>query len=398
MLKGASRVQIPPSPCQRAQVQTGVRLKPDPARLGLRAWLPGVASSCSGRARVGSTSSARCGGCDPDVEIVVVERELAGGECSYYACIPTKTLLRARRSARGRAAGARRGGGRDRRARRRAGVLVARRGHDAARRRLARRTGWRSRVRSSSAAMRASRARASSRSATGRSSTQTSSSPRARRPAVPPVDGSRRRADFWTNQDAVWAEASPESLVVLGGGPGGRRAGAVLPPHGLEGHAGRVLAHVLARIDAEAAELLRSGFETRASTSLRRRAPSASRRRAAACASRPRSGEAIEAERLLLAVGRAPTSRARARAARRRDFRRRESRSTTGCSAGGRRVGDRRPDRSRAAHARREVPGACRSGERGRRRLPGGLPRDPGGGVHRPAGRVGRHDGAATTS
>jgi len=31
---------------------------------------------------------------DPDVEIVVVERELAGGECSYYACLPTETLLR----------------------------------------------------------------------------------------------------------------------------------------------------------------------------------------------------------------------------------------------------------------------------------------------------------------
>src|SRR5512134_184170 len=31
---------------------------------------------------------------DPDVEIVVVERHLAGGECSYYACLPTKTLLR----------------------------------------------------------------------------------------------------------------------------------------------------------------------------------------------------------------------------------------------------------------------------------------------------------------
>src|SRR5918992_5543501 len=31
---------------------------------------------------------------DPDVEIVVVERGLAGGDCAYYACIPTKTLLR----------------------------------------------------------------------------------------------------------------------------------------------------------------------------------------------------------------------------------------------------------------------------------------------------------------
>src|SRR3990172_2776481 len=31
---------------------------------------------------------------DSDVEITVIERELAGGECSYYACLPTKTLLR----------------------------------------------------------------------------------------------------------------------------------------------------------------------------------------------------------------------------------------------------------------------------------------------------------------
>src|SRR5215467_8996568 len=31
---------------------------------------------------------------DPEARITVVERELAGGECSYYACLPTKTLLR----------------------------------------------------------------------------------------------------------------------------------------------------------------------------------------------------------------------------------------------------------------------------------------------------------------
>src|SRR5262245_34261051 len=33
-------------------------------------------------------------GFDHGVEITIVERSLAGGECSYYACLPTKTLLR----------------------------------------------------------------------------------------------------------------------------------------------------------------------------------------------------------------------------------------------------------------------------------------------------------------
>jgi pyruvate/2-oxoglutarate dehydrogenase complex dihydrolipoamide dehydrogenase (E3) component len=46
----------------------------------------------------GSTGEAFCGALrrlDADVSITLVERELLGGECTYWACMPSKTLLRA---------------------------------------------------------------------------------------------------------------------------------------------------------------------------------------------------------------------------------------------------------------------------------------------------------------
>src|SRR4029079_11611184 len=32
---------------------------------------------------------------DSDAEVTLVESRLVGGECSYFACMPTKTMLRA---------------------------------------------------------------------------------------------------------------------------------------------------------------------------------------------------------------------------------------------------------------------------------------------------------------
>jgi pyruvate/2-oxoglutarate dehydrogenase complex dihydrolipoamide dehydrogenase (E3) component len=46
----------------------------------------------------GSTGEHFCGALrrlDPDVQITLVEAALVGGECSYFACMPSKTLLRA---------------------------------------------------------------------------------------------------------------------------------------------------------------------------------------------------------------------------------------------------------------------------------------------------------------
>jgi pyruvate/2-oxoglutarate dehydrogenase complex dihydrolipoamide dehydrogenase (E3) component len=46
----------------------------------------------------GSTGEHFCGALrrlDPDVSITLVESKLVGGECSYFACMPSKTLLRA---------------------------------------------------------------------------------------------------------------------------------------------------------------------------------------------------------------------------------------------------------------------------------------------------------------
>jgi pyruvate/2-oxoglutarate dehydrogenase complex dihydrolipoamide dehydrogenase (E3) component len=49
---------------------------------------------CLGAGATGEAFVAAMRRADPDAEITIVERNLVGGECTYFACMPSKTMLR----------------------------------------------------------------------------------------------------------------------------------------------------------------------------------------------------------------------------------------------------------------------------------------------------------------
>jgi pyruvate/2-oxoglutarate dehydrogenase complex dihydrolipoamide dehydrogenase (E3) component len=241
---------------------------------------------------------------DDEAEITVVERGLAGGECSYYACVPTKTLLRptealaATRLAPGAAEAV--SGGLD----------VERvfwwRDQVTDGRDDSWHVGWLAEQRATLVRGDARVARAGIVEVDGRELpfdalvVATGSSP-----AVPPVEG-LEDVGYWTNHEAIWAGEIPESLVVLGGGPVGvelaqffRRCGASVTI--VEGNE-----RLLARVDAEAGELLRErfadeGIEFRLGTRAARAESTGGGVRL-----HLEGGEALDATRLLVATGRTP--------------------------------------------------------------------------------------------
>src|SRR5215469_3987418 len=197
---------------------------------------------------------------DGGLRVAVVERELAGGECSYYACIPSKSLLRPGEAVHG-----------------------AREAAATAEADVAAVLAWRDYMVSdySDAGQQSWLAskgidllRGTGRLAgtgvvevdgvrhTARHVVLATGSD----PVIPPVPGLRELKGVWTNREATGMKAVPRHLLILGGGPVGAEIAQVVARLGGEVSLVEAASHVLAREpaplgDALGEELRRDGID-----------------------------------------------------------------------------------------------------------------------------------------
>jgi pyruvate/2-oxoglutarate dehydrogenase complex dihydrolipoamide dehydrogenase (E3) component len=240
---------------------------------------------------------------DEESPMTLVERSLVGGECTYYACMPSKTLLRAPELL----AGARRTPGA---AEAITGELDVDRifwwrdqvvdGHDDSGHvewleernvDVVRGTG---RVARPGVLDVDGEALEYERLVVATGST----------PALPPLPG-LEQTDFWTNHEATATSEIPGRLVVIGAGPVGCELGQFFARAGSKVTILDVHLRLLPREDPEASELLMKQFREEG-IELRLGAPA--ERIEPPFRLRLEDGTTIEAERLLVASGRIPNA------------------------------------------------------------------------------------------
>jgi pyruvate/2-oxoglutarate dehydrogenase complex dihydrolipoamide dehydrogenase (E3) component len=255
----------------------------------------------------GSTGEHFCGALrrlDPERPITLVESRLVGGECSYFACMPSKTLLRAPELS---AAAARTPGlttwpldvkaifaWRD---------WVTSDWDDAGQ------VEWLDSqnvalVRGEGRVVRPGVVEADGQEleydtlvvATGSSPVS---------PAIDGLDG----VDPWSTGDATSSHQVPAGLVIVGGGVAGCELAQLYRRLGSEVTILQLADRLLPRVDAEAAEVLQTAFEEEGiRVVLGAEVESVTHHAVAHTGVRLRDGEELTAERLLVATGRRPNA------------------------------------------------------------------------------------------
>jgi pyruvate/2-oxoglutarate dehydrogenase complex dihydrolipoamide dehydrogenase (E3) component len=197
---------------------------------------------------------------DGGLRVAVVERELAGGECSYWACIPSKTLLRPGEAAHGAREAACT-------AQVDVGAALAYRDRMVSDYSDAGQQAWLASkgidlIRGTGRLAGPGVVEVDGARHTARHVVLATGSD----PVIPPVPGLRELAGVWTNRDVTGMKAVPRRLLILGGGPVGAEMAQAVRRLGGEVALAEGASHVLAREpkplgDALGEELRRDGIE-----------------------------------------------------------------------------------------------------------------------------------------
>ncbi|MGW9042900.1 dihydrolipoyl dehydrogenase family protein [Streptomyces lydicus] len=234
------------------------------------------------------------------LRVAVVERDLAGGECSYWACIPSKSLLRPGEAVHGARAAAGTAEVDVRAALAWRDYMVSDYSDAGAERWLA----------GQGIALLRGRGRLA---ATGvvevdgvRYTAEHVVLANGADPVVPPVPGLRELDGVWSTREATGMKEVPERLIVLGGGPAGLELAQVVRRFGGEVVVVEAAEHVLAREPAPLGEALgtalrRDGIEFVLGTPATK-----ARRQGEYFVLELADGRELRGDRLLVATGRRP--------------------------------------------------------------------------------------------